>query len=93
MQKSMKKKTTRKAKVKPIGQRKESKEQVIDVPPFHESFPFTLHHKLDKEKKVCYFVCKEHMDSYIKRYKLKKTEIKIEPTKPRKTEDNAEETE
>ena len=89
----MKKKTTRKAKVKPIGQRKESKEQLHYVPPFHESFPFTLYHKLDKEKKVCYFVCKEHMDSYIKRYNLKKTEIKVESTKPRKQESNVEETE
>lgn len=93
MPKLMKKKTTRKTKVKPIGKRKEAREQLIDVPPFHECFPFTLHHKNDKEKKVCYFMCQEHMDSYIKRYKLKKTEITIEPTKPRKREENVEEEE
>jgi hypothetical protein len=51
--------------------------------PFHESFPFTLIFKEDKDKRVCYFQCKEHLDSYIKRYKLKKTAIVIEKTNPR----------
>lgn len=79
-----KKKTT---KIKPIGKRKEARQIEYDVAPFHESFPLTLLHKKDKEKKVCYFQCKEHMDSYIKRNKLTTKDIKIEDTVPRIVED------
>jgi hypothetical protein len=56
------------------------------IPPFHEYFPITLTFKEDKEKKVCYFQCKEHIDSYIKRYKLKKSDISIKKTEPKETD-------
>lgn len=79
-----KKKST---KIKPIGKRKETHQVEYEVAPFHETFPFTLIHKKDKEKKVCYFQCKEHMDSYIKRSKLTIKDIKIENTIPRISED------
>jgi PP-loop superfamily ATP-utilizing enzyme len=51
-------------------------------PKFHEVFPIKLEHK-DKrlnENKTCYFQCKEHLDSYLKRYKLKTTEYQISDT-------------
>jgi hypothetical protein len=79
-----KKKTT---KVKPVSKRKELRQIEYEVAPFHETFPFTLSHKKDKEKKVCYFQCKEHMDSYIKKSKLSIKDIKIEDTIPRIVED------
>lgn len=74
------------SKVNPKNTKKSSvKLDKVDeyFPPFHESFPLTLTFKEDKEKKVCYFQCKEHLDSYIKRYKLKKSSISIEKTKER----------
>lgn len=74
-------------KVKPIGKRKEAQQVEYEIPLFHETFPLTLIHKKDKEKKVCYFQCKEHMDSYIKRSKLTAKEIKIEDTTPRVAEE------
>lgn len=55
----------------------------IPVEPFHITFPIKLTHKDGKEDKVCYFMCKEHLQSYIKRYKLKKDQVKIETTPPR----------
>jgi hypothetical protein len=66
------------------------KDDDVYVPPFHECFPFTLHLLNDKEKRVCYFVCEEHMKSYIKRYKLKTKEIKIEGTTPRASNEECE---
>lgn len=53
-----------------------------DLPPFHIAFPIKLTHKDGKEEKICYFMCKEHLQSYIKRYKLKKNQVKIENTPP-----------
>jgi hypothetical protein len=50
---------------------------------FHETFPFTLNHLNPKEKKVCYFQCKEHMDKYIERSGMKKKEYKVEKTQPK----------
>jgi hypothetical protein len=52
---------------------------------FHQVFPIKLEHsdKQLKEKKVCFFQCKEHLNSYIKRYNLKKTEYIISDTEPR----------
>lgn len=59
-------------------------EQVdLDLPPFHEAFPIKLTHKDGKEEKICYFVCKEHLQSYVTRYKLKKNQVKIETTPPK----------
>jgi len=51
---------------------------------FHEVFPITLEHKDCSEYKICYFVCKEHMDKYIQRYNLKKGSYKTYETEPRK---------
>lgn len=59
------------------------KEVDYNVLPFHETFPIKLTYKEGKEEKVCCFMCKEHLQSYIKRYKLKKTQVKIEKTPPR----------
>jgi hypothetical protein len=74
-------------KIKTIGKRKESKQVLFEIPEFHESFPFTLFHKQDKEKKVCYFQCKEHMNSYIKRGKLTDKDIRIEKTSVKENSD------
>jgi hypothetical protein len=57
------------------------------LPPFHIAFPVKLTHKDGKEEKVCYFMCKEHLQSYVKRHKLKKNQVKIENT-PSKTGEN-----
>lgn len=86
----MKKRRKVNTKIKPIKVKKE--EELSYVPPFHESFPFTLHLLNDKEKRVCYFVCEEHMKAYIKRYKLKPKDIKIEGTKPRVSNEETEQT-
>jgi hypothetical protein len=59
------------------------KTDLMNISPFHEVFPLTLVYKNDEEKKVCYFQCKDHLDSYIKRYKVKKSMIAIEKTKPK----------
>jgi hypothetical protein len=72
-------------KVKPQSKRQPPKEQVIfETPSFHECFPLTLVHKDGKEEKVCYFVCQEHLDKYITRYKLNKKDYTISDTKERK---------
>jgi hypothetical protein len=83
----MKKKTT--TKLKPQSKREKPKpkdEVVLDTLSFHETFPLTLVHKDGKDEKVCFFVCKEHLDKYISRYKLNKKDYKISKTEPRKTE-------
>ncbi len=54
-----------------------------NVPPFHEMFPIKLTHQDGKEVKSCYFTCKEHLQTYVKRYKLKKDQVKIEKTLPK----------
>jgi hypothetical protein len=81
----MKKKTT--AKLKPQSKREKPKEEVvIETLPFHETFPIKLVHKDGKEDKVCYFVCKEHLNKYMTRYKLNKKECQISKTEPKKPE-------
>jgi hypothetical protein len=40
----------------------------------YETFPFRLDVKENKEKRVCWFECKEHVDKFVKRHKLKKTD-------------------
>lgn len=57
-----------------------------NLPPFHETFPIKLIYKDGKEDKICYFMCKEHLQSYINRHKLKKNQVKIEKTPPRNGE-------
>lgn len=79
-------------KVKPQSKRQPPKEQIsLGVPPFHESFPLTLVHKDGKEEKVCYFVCQEHLDKYITRYRLNKKDYTISETKERKRNNEVQE--
>lgn len=80
-----KKRTVKKKTVSPPKVVKE--DNSIPSVPFHEAFPVTLEHKDNKESKKCYFVCQEHCDSYIKRYKLKKGSYKISETQPRNEEE------
>lgn len=63
-----------------------SQEIDYNLPPFHETFPIKLIYKDGKDDKVCYFMCKEHLQSYISRHKLKKNQVKIEKTPPRNGE-------
>jgi hypothetical protein len=75
------------ARVKGPAKRKTStqkpQQQYYDLPPFHVSFPVTLDLKNDPEKKRCFFQCKEHMESYIKRHNLKKKDYIISETEKR----------
>lgn len=80
LKKSTKKKTSPIKKSAPTEKTTENVELK-----FHEVFPIKLEH-LDKsinEKKVCYFQCKEHLESYLKRYKLKKGKYAISETEKR----------
>lgn len=74
------------SKVKPASTIKAPGEVVIPSKSFHETFPITLEYMEGKDFKRCFFVCKEHCDSYLKRYKLKKGSYKIFDTKPRNEE-------
>ena len=80
--KETKRKTPTKTRIKskPTVQPKADDTPVL---PFHENFPITLEHKDGKEFKKCFFMCQEHCDSYIKRYKLKKGEYISFPTIPK----------
>jgi hypothetical protein len=42
----------------------------------HKSFPWRLEH--NDKKTICYFECEEHLDKYVKRYKLKDKDIIVE---------------
>ena len=79
-----------KRKTKKIVSHKQPKKEPEEIPvePFHIMFPIKLTHKDGKDEKVCYFMCKEHLQSYVKRYKLKKDQVKIETTPPRITGEN-----
>lgn len=66
--------------VKPSG------EAVVPVKSFHETFPVTLEYMDGKDFKRCFFVCQEHCDAYLKRYKLKKGAYKVFKTKPKNEE-------
>jgi hypothetical protein len=59
---------------------------IIPTKTFHETFPITLEYMEGKDFKRCFFVCKEHCDSYLNRYKLKKGSYKLFDTKPRDEE-------
>lgn len=80
----MKRKKASKVRPKKTAQ----KETIVDecLPPFHEAFPITLILKEDKDKKICCFQCKDHLDLYIKKHKLKKNSFIIEKTKPREVD-------
>jgi hypothetical protein len=58
-------------------------EAVVPTKTFHETFPITLEYMDEKDFKRCFFVCKEHCESYLKRYKLKKGSYKVFDTKPK----------
>jgi hypothetical protein len=62
--------------------------EVLNTLPFHETFPITLTYKKDKDNRVCYFQCEEHLQSYLTRYKLTKSMYSITKTKPRETSKN-----
>jgi hypothetical protein len=70
-------------KVKKITTPKAPGNAIIPSNTFHETFPLTLEYMEGKDFKRCFFVCKEHCDSYLKRYKLKKGSYKVFDTKPR----------
>ncbi len=46
-----------------------------------EKFPYKLQHVDGKYNKVCYFECKEHLDKYLVRHKLKKKDVDIKINK------------
>jgi hypothetical protein len=74
-------------KVKPTSKRKLpdkiKTENHYDLPPFHISFPLTLDLVNDPEKRKCFFQCKEHLDTYLKRHNLKKKDYKVSKTSPK----------
>jgi hypothetical protein len=74
------------AKIKKISSVKPSGEAIVPVISFHKTFPVTLEYMDGKDFKRCFFVCKEHCDSYLKRYKLKKGSYKVFDTKPKNEE-------
>jgi hypothetical protein len=75
----MRKKTPSKVKPKLVPNVKLEENILL----FHENFPLTLEHLNDKDKRVCYFQCKEHLNSYIKKSKLNKKQYKLSKTLPR----------
>ena len=76
----------RKKKVVNTKKTKEKIDEIqVEKPKFHEVFPIKLEYTDKKlnEKKTCYFQCKEHLDSYLKRYKLKKSQYFSSKTEER----------
>jgi hypothetical protein len=43
----------------------------------YENFRYRLEYNETKEKRICWFECKEHLDKYISRHKLKKKDINV----------------
>ena len=43
----------------------------------YETFPIRLEHKDNKDKKVCWFQCKDHFEKYVTRYKIRPNECKV----------------
>lgn len=74
--------------IKKSSSKKSSGEAVVPVKSFHETFPVTLEYMDGKDFKRCFFVCKEHCDTYLKRYKLKKGSYKVFDTKPKNEENH-----
>jgi len=70
-------------KIKKIPESKSPASAIISSETFHKTFPLTLEFMEGADFKRCFFVCKEHCDSYIKRYKLKKSSYKLFDTKPK----------
>lgn len=83
--KNSKKRNTPKKKISQKIPENKNKTENITYLPFHETFPITLKYLKSEEKKVCYFQCKDHLEKYLERSKLKKNEYKIEKTVPKET--------
>lgn len=62
---------------------KNNNENNSNVLSFQETFPITLTYKNNKEDKVCYFQCEDHLKSYLKLHKLNKNSYSITKTKPK----------
>lgn len=75
------KKKKQPVKVKPPKNTQEV--ESVESIPFHLTFPFHLKHKDRDGLKDCFFKDEIDLKKYIIRYKLKKAQCKIEPTKPR----------
>lgn len=75
-------------KRKPAVQPKVDEAAIVPAKSFHETFPITLEHKDGKDFKRCFFMCQEHCDSYIKRYKLKKGSYVTFKTAPKNEKEN-----
>jgi len=43
----------------------------------HIGFPYRLEYMEDKDKKICFFQCENHMDKHITRHKLNRKTCKI----------------
>ena len=84
MEEQIETKTTNKGQKTPIP--KSPGSAIVPSKTFHETFPITLEFMEGKDFKRCFFVCKEHCDSYLKRYKLKKGSYKLFDTKPKNEE-------
>lgn len=84
---NQRRKTTSKVKkVLPQKKIKSPGDTIIPSDTFHESFPFTLEYMDGKDFRRCFFMCKEHLDTYLKRYKLKKGSYKVFDTIPKNEE-------
>lgn len=44
----------------------------------HENHPYRLQYGEKKDTTICWFSCKEHLDKYISRYKLKPKDIQVQ---------------
>ena len=44
----------------------------------HENFPFRLQYKEEKNTKICWFQCEDHLNKYLERSKLNPKDYKIE---------------
>ena len=47
----------------------------------YEGFPYRLEYTDGKEERICWFMCEEHLQKYIERYKP--TNATIETVKPK----------
>lgn len=47
----------------------------------YSGFPYKLEYLENKNKRICYFECKEHLDKYLTRSNLKKKDVSIEVNK------------
>jgi len=72
---------------KKISPPKVSKQDILEVLPFHIMFPITLVHKEGNISKTCYFQHESHLKKYIQKNKLKPNQCKISNTEPRNRND------